>query len=330
MIDGFEVAVPATSGLSKRWLRRNRPSNRSEHLGQMDCRPELSAIVYEKHRFRVAPERQHFTVEFKDVRNLTAYDIAAQLRLLFPEHGRAIPSLRVKRIDLAVDCSVPVDWFYEHCHVRCKQATGDYEKPRKEVRRGRIETVTWGKNDDVYRIYDKIQQLKDTGEKIPQYYFWFAGNTNILPTPDPLVTRIERQCRGAGVPSPLATVGLVFKNALAFQPFDRLEIDELRPEPETKNWDPQRWLMNLGLQTAVRQFGRTQVRQRLQRSGNAWRIFKNYGELLKTDDGFAVRVSNLQIGYQYSTREQLNLPNNGRFPTRGAVSCCNTGETASI
>jgi hypothetical protein len=70
--------------------------------------------------------------------------------------------------------------------------------------------------------------------------------------------------------------------------------------------------MNIGLATAVQQFGEATVRVRLNRTGgNARRIFEKYSELLRSDSP-GVTEEQLREVYRKGTIRHLNLPVQGR------------------
>jgi len=131
--------------------------------------------------------------------------------------------------------------------------------------------------------------------------------------PEPTVTRVERQCSGISIPSGLRTLGDIVANAAEFDPFKAMIFEDAKVQTDTQNWKAQKWLMSLGLKTAVEEYGLTIVRARLNRQANAAKFFAKYSELLSSSvEG--VNNDSLFRAYQRSTVFQLNLPCDGRRP----------------
>lgn len=123
-----------------------------------------------------------------------------------------------------------------------------------------------------------------------------------------VVTRIERQTSGAAVPKSLNTLGKLLSNAVTYDPFDRLVCATNSGSPlSTDEWEPRRWLMNLGLAQAVQLHGEAAVRSRLNKTRNAKRFFDQYSDLLRSGPCGPARQDIVNI-YRASTRKQLNIP----------------------
>jgi len=224
--------------------------------------------------------------------------------------------LRVRRVDFAADIAgVSVEWFRMNCRVRNKQTSMEY-LASEATRRGAT-TLMFGVRDDLIRIYNKVREMKDGGKDV-LYHGMFLGR------PEPITTRVERQCRGSKVPAQFQTIGDLFRNADTFDPFSEMELAVAEDIPDTDSWTDQKWLMNLGLQCAVKRLGEKAVRGRLNRSGNAHRYFSKYSELLRAAAVGGIGSEPLRNVYQLSTRRQLNLPwadENGeiRYPKDGLL-----------
>jgi hypothetical protein len=126
--------------------------------------------------------------------------------------------------------------------------------------------------------------------------------------PPPTVIRVERQCSRHAVPKQLATLGALFEHGADLNPFPNLEFAKTEVKSvSTAGWPPQKWLMSQGLATAVQEQGRAAVRARLNQSGNANRVFRQYSGLLSTESP-GVTDEQLRNIYRSGTIKQLNLP----------------------
>jgi hypothetical protein len=87
-------------------------------------------------------------------------------------------------------------------------------KDLERCKRG-ITTLQMGTRNDLYRVYNKVLE-----QKAKKGYVFWAG----MPPgdPEPVITRVERQCRSTGIPDVLSTVGKLLQNAERFDPFGNL------------------------------------------------------------------------------------------------------------
>jgi hypothetical protein len=319
MIDALQISVPQTVNRRPgQWqLFKRRPAPRkSAYDTIIDCRPWLDVIIMHGHRRPTPAIRRHFNLEFKETRHLTAADILSWVRRLFELTESQAKDLRVGRIDFAADIAgVSVDWFRTNCRVRNKQTSKEYLV--SEASRLGASTLMFGVRDDLIRIYNKVREMKDTGKDV-----LYLGKG--LGRPEPIITRVERQCRGSKIPGQLRTLRGLFSNAPGYNPFADLDLAVAADVPDTDTWTDQRWLMSLGLQTAVERFGEKTVRGRLNRNGNANRYFSKYSDLLRAEAVGGITSEQLRRAYQLSTIRQLNQPEvdgdgQDRYPKGGLL-----------
>jgi hypothetical protein len=260
--------------------------------------------------------RRHYKLDFTDTHLLSAHDIVWKICSVFQISPEQTLTLKVARIDFTADTSgTPVQWFKEHCRVLKKRGSEDYESVKTATNRG-ITTITFGKSPDLYRIYNRIAEKRERKEEV-LYPGMHTG------APVPVITRIERECRGRKIPAEVHTLSRLFDNAEDFDPFQNLVLTPGGRSSATDDWDPKRWLMNLGLAYAVQQLGEAAVRSRLNRDRNAHRFFPKYTELLQAGLPGPTR-EHLRNSYRNSTVLQLNQPRPGPdgelvYPAGGPV-----------
>ena len=319
MIDKLELLVPG--GVPKRHNEWQKYPVKPAKIGL----PYLFTLdadhikVHYGHRLPIPKEKRHFRVEFVHTRVLCAEDLLWGLKSLFQIDQEEAMSLPVARIDFAVDVfDVPVEWFNRNCRVKGKKKVRSYEGQKKEASTGALRSLQFGSNhSDLYRIYDRISE--GLGRRVEELLEWKRSAY-----PLPIITRVERQCCGSGVPDNLKTLGGVFKQASEADPFPKLECTQTGSDPiAVESWTPQQWLMNVGLAAVVKELGLATVRARLNRTGggNAKRIFDKYSDLLRSDSP-GVSADFLRERYRKRTIRQLNLPIRGpdgkiRYPMGG-------------
>jgi hypothetical protein len=149
----------------------------------------------------------------------------------------------------------------------------------------------------MYRIYDKAEQLRAEG--FPVHH-------------NGLVTRLERQCCGKGVPPQTRTLSQLLTSATDLDPFQRLVLLNGSIADAANRLTPREWLMSLGLRAAIDQHTLPVVWTRLNRSGvngrrsnHASRIFKEYSHLLCDSEG--ITLDAIRESYRSSTRKQLSI-----------------------
>jgi hypothetical protein len=305
MIDRLEVLVPEdVPKRTEEWRKhRVRPANRSSvYAHTLDADFQLALRVHYDFRVPKARASRHFKIDFTDTRLLSAEDFLWRLAQLFQIRREDALLFRIARIDFAADVQdVPVEWFRKHSRVKRKRKPQSYEVCKTESSKGSVTSVVFGKRPDLYRIYDRVAEKQERRVEI-LYSGMYSG------APVPTVTRVERQCSGRAIPKDLSTLGGLFEHAAAADPFPGLVCTETKDaHVSTEDWNPQKWLMSVGLATAVKQFGEATVRARLNRAGgNANRLFSQYSELLRADRA-GVTADRLREIYRNGTLKQLNL-----------------------
>jgi hypothetical protein len=315
MIDALELIAPSTLPLNEefwsRFKEKRKPAHRSLPYSQtIDFRPQISGFVHWDHRHPIAANNRHAKIEFKEVKHLTAIDLVLSVQKLFKLNDSGVKDLKVSRVDFAADVyGVPIEWFSNHARVLYKRLTNRY-KPVESTRKG-VTTISFGKRPDLYRIYNKVEQLRETHRTVV-YPGVFNGASA------PVLTRVERQCSGPKVPTAVNTLGKLLLAAEDFDPFQYLVLTGAKGMPDTTAWNDQKWLMSLGLRHAVDLYGLSVVKSRLNRSGNASRLFRSYAELLDAD-ARGITGEQLRVLYRQSTVKQLNQPKNGVYPKGGML-----------
>jgi hypothetical protein len=302
MIDRLEIGVPwHTPGNHAFWSThvQQRASSKSRYRWFIDASREMHVRIYGGHKTPTSSDNRYFKIEFSKMKTLTADDLTSTMQRLFETSHDNILAFRVMRLDFAADVrGVSVEWFKQNCRVRSKRINGAYESPHEEAR-NRTETLYFGAHTDLYRIYNKVAEKRARGGELG-FWPWDTGSR--------VVTRIERQCTGRAVPKKVSTFGKFLCNAVGCDPFDRLICAENTDiPPSTDDWEPRRWLMNLGLARAVQLHGEATVRARLNRTRNAKRFFDQYSDLLRSGAPGPSRKDLVTI-YRGSTRKQLNIP----------------------
>jgi hypothetical protein len=304
MIDRLEVLVPEdVPKRTENWRiqRVRHAQGNSPYAHTLDEGLRLALRVHYDFRVPVAKEKRHLKVDFTDTRLLSAEDLLWRLTWMFRIEEQQAYSFHVARIDFAADVQgVPVEWFRQHCLVKRKRKPQSYEVWKKETSKGAVTSVVFGKRPDFYRIYDRIAEKLERGADV-----LYRGMN--MGAPVPIITRVERQCTGRAIPKNLATLGGLFENAATADPFPALLCRDTDDGPlAADDWPPQKWLMSVGLATVVKELGEATVRARLNRTGNAKRLFDRYSDLLHADSP-GVTVDRLREIYRKGTIRQLNF-----------------------
>jgi hypothetical protein len=321
MIDRLELRVP--QDVPKRMENWAKSPVRLAKLGSpyastLDADSALALRVHYNLRVPVAKDKRHLKVDFTDTRLLSAEDFLLRLLFLFKIQRDEALSLRIARVDFAADIDgVPVSWFKQNCRVKRKRNPRSYEDCKTDTWKGSVTSVEFGKRPDLYRIYDRVAEKRARGEEV-------LYNGMFLGAPPPTVTRVERQCSGRAIPREVETLGALFEHGADLNPFPNLvcrksDVDSV----STEDWNPQKWLMSLGLASAVNELGEATVRARLNRAGNANRVFERYSDLLGAGSPGATE-ERLRDIYRVGTIKQLNIPRTGsdgkiEYPAGGVV-----------
>lgn len=335
MLDALEVLVPSAVPRNHEiWRRfhdkRQRTYKTLPYFWIFDFRPALPALVHAGDIRSSNQKRGNFKIEFKDVLNLRATDFITIIQHLFSIDSAKARHLKVARVDFTVDVKVPVDWFREHARVLYKQVTTQY---RKDETRFGVSTLQFGKRPDLYRIYDKVEQIRtnrqfqgDPRTKKPAKVLLVAEAGR-----RPIFTRVERQCTIPRVPPDLSTLGELLENAANFDPFKKIILKTGKEQPDASELKPNEWLMVLGLQAAIQEHGYEGVRAKLNRGGgNAARTFHKYSLFLNNAREIKITREALREAYRRSTAKQLNEGLNPLFRTFFPLLSCNINQVTSI
>ena len=218
-----------------------------------------------------------------------------------------ILGLRVMRIDLAVDVvGYTVGWFRNHVTARRTQCRGEFGKVsyQTEVRRG-VETIYFGRRPNLFRIYDKIAQLKSGSHR--------RNRRSALPnavgegwSERSVVTRVERQYGGNRVPEQLATLGQIQAEALKINPFEPLEFSATEFASIPADLSGAAFLKALGMRTLVEDLGLQGAVAELSRrnDGKGRRYLRDVQSYASDDEQIA--PPNLLAMYRQSLAAQLN------------------------
>ena len=310
MIDALELSVPGDFRFRRDQLGLKGiriAGKRSPYWNQADCRPTLSVVIQYGHKFPVTRSQRGYQLQFKGARHLTSADLIRQVEGAFEISESDVLQLPVTRIDFAADVfDVPVQWFREHCRVRFKRSSAQW----RETTTMGVTGIVIGRRPDYYRIYDKVRELRSRKQEV-----LYTGKWNGLP--EPILTRVERQCSGRAVPKNMSRLGGLLSHAEGADPFCSLTLSPGAGVQDEGGWGAQKWLMNLGLQAAVQQYGEIEVRSRLNRmSRNANRVFAKYSDLLRAAPA-GITNDQLRRLYAISTSRQLNRPREGQYPMGG-------------
>jgi hypothetical protein len=321
MIDRLELRIPLdVPKREKNWAKypRHPAKLNSPYATTVDADTALALRVHFNHRVPIAKDKMHLKVDFTDTRLLSAEDLVWRLMSLFRIQRDEALSFRIARIDFAADIyGVPVEWFKRNCRVKCKRSPRSYEDCKTDSGKGSVTSVEFGKRPELYRIYNKVAERRAHGVEV-LYDGMFSG------APAPTVTRVERQCSGSAIPREVGTLGALFEHGADVSPFPKLVCRRTGAEfVSTEDWKPQKWLMSLGLESAVQDLGEAVVRARLNRTGNANRMFEKYSDLLRFKSP-GVTEERLRDIYRRSTIKQLNIPRTGsdgkiHYPAGGVV-----------
>jgi hypothetical protein len=203
-------------------------------------------------------------------------------------------TLRVARLDCAVDVAIPLHWFRNHMCVPGKRRI-KVMGVEKEAPGGGAGTTYFGRGADLIRLYDKEAELRNKSHQ--------AADTESL-----ALTRIERQLRSGRIPQELATLRDLMNNAADFNPFASVVLLlGGKPQPNVRAYPLRRYLEGFGLRQLVLDCGLQQVWNILSTCsrGNARRKLRQLGDFVPADpEDF--QVPDLFSMYQRSLYWQLS------------------------
>jgi hypothetical protein len=292
VIDALELRIPPDARFRPQWRELRKSIDKvavgmtSGEYRRCDLRSfGLSAVFHSSYSQR----RQYDKLAFSNTASMLYSDMEAILKELMESDWLL---LQVARIDFALDLvNVPVDWFYRHTFAykrRFSREFGTYSKSGVL----RVETVYIGKRPNCYRIYDRLAKSGSPGNPSTDGTRW--------------LTRIERECGGAGIPSCVSSFGQL-RNAAEFDPFVALRAIFLpRPATARKRKTVIQLLALRGLESLISEWGMQQTIRFLnwQSSGNAARIRRSLG---LTEGHITQTFSGEFARYQAAIRRQLQV-----------------------
>lgn len=252
--------------------------------------------------------------------------------------------LKFARADLTADVNdVPVPWFHEHCYVshkRYHREISEIEPTALQlVRNAQAKTLYWGKEPNIYRIYDKAAERAFRYGKMQRsteraHRDWREvmearrvpmKDSHVVPEPtlesyetmfghSPLacITRIERQCHGKDLEKLDITTLEDFRiQGRYLRPFKALRfITTERPELDIKKWGIKDYYIGMGVKNDIERYGWDWTRQKLLANlkQNLARFTDKYqpfirAALMQKDVNFT--AEDLQIEYERSTYLQM-------------------------
>ena len=219
----------------------------------------------------------------------------------------------IMRIDFTADVpNVTVPWFKSHLRFKYKRTEREFgQNLYGLISHGEIETIIAGTRPNVYRVYNKVAEnqvqfrrmLRKASPDADALEFekeFGMKETDVL-------TRIERQCGGKGIPAEIQTFGSL-KLVPDFNPFDRIELVKCSalelPRPDECNG--MEYYTGLGLYMEAERIGMQGLRKQLnkQTSGNAARTMASYGRFFPQGRAPITMDGILRIFHE-SNREQL-------------------------
>ena len=297
MIDKLDVRVPSTTPFTKEfgylyhelWCDlEHRPFRETEHYQVSgDLRDfGYSAILHGSCKHGTGAHK----LELVDTGRMNYREMLNEVERIYDCPAR---TLEVMRVDMCADVpGISVAWLQDRVRVLYKRWGARTQKIEPILmmdmgKRG-IETVYFGKKPNCYRIYNKIAELqyqyqhmqRQTESELPTFEQCFGY------TDDFILTRVERQIAGGRVQKQIATLGRLQKNAIEFDPFDKLEIvSGGKPEPNVTDYDLSTWLAGKQITAMCRELGMHRLRQFINRhsAGNASRYLRTYRDFLPPD-----------------------------------------------
>jgi hypothetical protein len=252
------------------------------------------------------PVRDH-KVELLDTGTATLDEMIARIERIFAVDARG---LEVMRIDLTADIEgVPVHAFRGTVRAKWKRSASEIGRYTLVGKLG-IETFTLGRRPNVYRVYNKITELRHQYSLLKRRNKGSIASFEELygyPEEGLILTRVERQIAGGRVPAEIATVGKLVKLP-DFDPFSRLEIEvgsARKPDPESMRFSE--YLKGRGFAEVVREQGCIQnaVRFANKRSpGNGARFAKRFSGFLAGSE-FTLTEEQIFFRYRESVLKQL-------------------------
>ena len=180
--------------------------------------------------------------------------------------------------------------------------------------RGEVQTLYLGRRPNLFRIYNKITELKKQYASLLRKIVDPADLPSFeqlygYPEEGLVVTRVERQYGGNRIPEDAATVRDLWRNASKIDPFAPLAIcSSGKPVIDPSDYEVNKFLKGLGLRELVSDFGIHRVRRFLnsRSKGNASRILTELADFLPSADE---EIPNLQELFVESISRQCYARN---------------------
>jgi hypothetical protein len=285
------------------------------YLASADLREYGYRVILHTHC--IHGERGDHKLELVDTGAMTYAQMAREITDVFdvtPEN------LHVMRVDLAADVAgVQVAWFARNVLAQFKRCTSDFSQLDSEglvVRMGKggMETVYLGKRPNLFRIYNKVAELRKQFERDTRSLRRGAAGEFILPTfqeafgyPEKgfILTRVERQFGGGRIPDAIGTFGAL-RNAAAFNPFGPLVFADVgKPDSNPSDYDLKTYALGRFVRDLVETQGIHRTKQFLNQHSkrNANRILKSVSDFLPSDGAMSKEI--LFDLYKRSLQNQL-------------------------
>jgi hypothetical protein len=287
---------------------------------------EKSCVQYAHHYFARFDLRQrgidallHFKCKHGDHHSkLEILDVGkkgySEILEIIREFTQADPEeLGIMRIDLAADVpNVTVPWFKSHLRFKYKRSEREFgQNPYGQVSHGEIETIIAGSRPNVFRIYNKVAenlvQLRRMQRTVSKEADLLDFENEFGMKKTDVLTRLERQCGGKGVPAEVPTLDSL-RNLLDFNPFSRVELvkNSTQELPRPEQCKGMEYYTGLGLHLEAQRIGMQGLRKQLnkQSNGNAARTLTSYGQFFPEGKAPITMERILKIFHE-STRKQL-------------------------
>lgn len=292
----------------------NNPFRNSRYYERVgDLRPfGLDVILHNSLRLSKVPSSK---LEILDVGKKTLARILEEVSRIV----RCDPlDLGVMRIDLAVDVAdVEVYWFQQYLSVgfkRLSEVRGENEF--RELSKADLETLYFGKRPNIIRVYNKHKEQLEEYRKRARKFSKDQERLSFeeimgFPSPEGILTRVERQIGGGRIPPELLTLRSCRDRLPFFDPFKSLRIeaggDGLPPRSRYSYSD---YASGKLLHDLVLAHG-NQVSRKIvneMTNGQAARKFKKYPEFVPnfSEQAHTLTVKNLVDLFHYSVMRQIS------------------------
>jgi len=321
MIDKLDLRAPSSAALRPLVRKYVRVVNYDEYSARLrpnayysnrcDLRPlGIDAMLFLNAKFQ--SEHNH-KLELLDTGKKPYSELVGIAEAVFDLNP---DSLGIMRIDLTADVlDTPVSWFKQRTRIKYKRRNDEYGKlVYGQFGKAQVETLRAGKGDSLFRIYNKIEELKVQFRRMCRKENKDADPIDFEKefgySPDAIVTRFERQCRGRSIPKTLDTFARLPK-AADYNPFEAVEIvhsgNAVLPSIDQCD-SPSEYFTGLGLQTKCKEMGMQQFRAWLNKAtkGNAARIMQQNGRFFPEGKAPGPTSTDLYELYRESIKRQLS------------------------